>query len=195
MTGRVDGRTVLDTTAVPGGEGLTRRGLLGGPGQWSSDDVVRQRLAIDVTVLRARDVTYEERALTEVAVHHELTHHMLEVEIEVDGVPVTGFGCDGVVCATPTGSVALDRLAGGPAVWPDVDALIMAPLRAHGLFSRPLMVPPASRMAVTLQQGSRPGVLWCDGHRTVPLAAGDRIEVRRSARAVPVARPGSFSTV
>ena len=73
---------------------------------------------------------------------------MLEVVTEVDRRPLSSFGCDGVIMATPTGSTAYAFSAGGPVVWPEVEALLMVPLSPHALFSRPLVVSPSSMTAV-----------------------------------------------
>jgi NAD+ kinase len=94
-----------------------------------------------------------------------------------------------VVCATPTGSTAYNFSAGGPVVWPGVEALLMVPISAHALFSRPLVVAPSSTLAVeVLARTEGAGVLWCDGRRTVDLPPGARIEVRRGARPVRFVR-------
>ncbi len=79
--------------------------------------------------------------------------------IEIDGHPLSRWGCDGVVCATPTGSTAYAFSAGGPVVWPEVEALLMVPLAAHALFARPLVVSPRSVVAVELVDGgpAKPG--------------------------------------
>ena len=114
---------------------------------------------------------------------------MLEVVVEVDGRPLSRWGCDGVVCATPTGSTAYNFSAGGPVVWPGVEALLMVPLSAHALFARPMVVAPTSVVAVELLATTDgAGVLWCDGRRTVELPPGARIEVRRGRRPVRLAR-------
>jgi NAD+ kinase len=135
---------------------------------------------------------------------------MVEVVIEVDGRPLSRWGCDGVVCATPTGSTAYAFSAGGPVVWPEVEALLMVPLAAHALFARPLVVSPRSVLAVELVRDvgeaaviepegpgvrSEPGaleseraVLWCDGRRRYDLSPGARIEVRRGELPVLLAR-------
>src|SRR4029450_1076502 len=99
------------------------------------------------------------------------------------------FGCDGVVLATPTGSTAYAFSSGGPIVWPEGEALLIVPLSAHALFARPLVVAPTSVPAVELFPDT-PGraVLWCDGRRSFDLPAGARIEVRRSATKVRLAR-------
>ena len=113
---------------------------------------------------------------------------MLEVVLEIDGRPVTGFGCDGIVCATPTGSTAYAFSAGGPVVWPEVEALLMVPISAHALFAKPLVTSPDSVLAVEVQPHTPHGVLWCDGRRTVELPPGARVEVRRGAVPVRLAR-------
>jgi len=113
---------------------------------------------------------------------------MLEVVTEVDGRPVSRFGGDGVVCATPTGSTAYAFSAGGPVVWPEVEALLMVPISAHALFAKPLVTSPRSVLAVEVQPQTPHGVLWCDGRRTVELPAGARVEVRRGAVPVRLAR-------
>ena len=114
---------------------------------------------------------------------------MLEVVTEVDGRPLTSFGCDGVVMATPTGSTAYAFSAGGPVVWPEVEALLMVPISAHALFAKPLVVSPRSRLAVeVLNRNGAYGVIWCDGRRTVDLPPGARMEVTRSAKPVRLAR-------
>src|SRR5699024_9881317 len=109
--------------------------------------------------------------------------------IGVDERPISSFGCDGVVMATPTGSTAYAFSGGGPIVWPEVKAMLMVPLSAHALFSRPMVVSPESVISVdVLQRTNESGVLWCDGRRTVDLPAGARIEVTRSASPVKLAR-------
>ena len=114
---------------------------------------------------------------------------MIEVVVEVDGRPLSRWGCDGVVCATPTGSTAYNFSAGGPIVWPGVEALLMVPISAHALFARPLVVAPTSVLAVeVMARTDGSGVLWCDGRRTVDLPPGARIEVRRGRTPVRLVR-------
>jgi NAD+ kinase len=178
---------------------------------------VEERMTLDVT---ARDNGAEIAstwALNEVTVEKAARERMVEVIIEVDGRPLSRWGCDGVVCATPTGSTAYAFSAGGPVVWPEVEALLMVPIAAHALFARPLVVSPRSVLAVELlhepneasahdQAGAdgadgEPGdidseraVLWCDGRRRFYLPPGARVEVRRGQLPVLLARvhgPGS----
>ena len=128
-------------------------------------------------------------ALNEASVEKAARERMLEVVVEVDGRPLSRWGCDGVVCATPTGSTAYNFSAGGPIVWPGVEALLMVPISAHALFARPLVVAPTSVLAVeVIGRTAGAGVLWCDGRRTVDLPPGARIEVRRGQHPVRLVR-------
>ncbi len=106
---------------------------------------VEERMTIDVVVHRNGDILHEDWALNEAVVQKVSPDRILEVVLEIDGRPVTGFGCDGVVCATPTGSTAYAFSAGGPVVWPEVEALLMVPISAHALFAKPLVTSPDLR--------------------------------------------------
>lgn len=160
------------------------------------DYVVEERMTISVRVKVDAEVVYETWALNEASVEKASRERSLEVAIEVDGRPISTFGCDGVVMSTPTGSTAYSFSAGGPVVWPTVEALLMVPLSAHALFARPLVVGPESALAVELlRRTPGTGVLWADGRRTFDLPAAARVVVRRSPVPVRLARltPGPFT--
>lgn len=162
----------------------------------NSDYTVEERMAIDVTVWNGSQKLLDTWALNEASVEKGNREKMIEVVIEVDQRPLSTFGCDGVVLATPTGSTAYAFSGGGPIVWPSVEAMLLVPLSAHALFSRPLVTAPTSTMAVEmLANNGAQGVLWCDGRRTRDLPPGSRIEVTRSTKPVKLARihPGPFS--
>jgi NAD+ kinase len=150
---------------------------------------VEERMTLDVTVSTDGEVVGRGWALNEASVEKASRERMLELVAEVDGRPLSRWGCDGVVMATPTGSTAYAFSAGGPVVWPEVAALLLVPISAHALFSRPLVVSPDSVLAVeVLTAGRGAGVLWCDGRRTMDLPPGARIEARRGSRPVRLAR-------
>lgn len=153
------------------------------------DYLVEERMTLTARVEVDNEVVYETWALNEATVEKASRERMLEVVIEVDGRPLSTFGCDGVVMSTPTGSTAYSFSAGGPIVWPALDAMLLVPLSPHALFGRPLVVGPDSTFAVELlnrTQGT--GVLWCDGRRTHDLPRGARVVVNRSPVPVRLAR-------
>ena len=150
---------------------------------------VEERRAVAVRVLQGDTVVHEDWALNEVTVEKAARERMLEVVLEIDGRPLSAFGCDGIVVSTPTGSTAYGFSAGGPVIWPTVDAMLVVPLSAHALFARPLVVPPTSAIAIEIEQRTpSTGVLWCDGRRMFELAVGARIEVGASPKPVRLAR-------
>jgi NAD+ kinase len=153
------------------------------------DYLVEERMTLAVRVTVGSEVIYETWALNEATVEKASRERMLEVVIEVDGRPLSSFGCDGVVMSTPTGSTAYAFSAGGPVVWPSLDALLLVPLSPHALFGRALVVGPDSTLAVeVLDRTQGIGVLWCDGRRTHDLPRGARVVASRSPVPVRLAR-------
>jgi NAD+ kinase len=149
---------------------------------------VEERMTLGVQVLVGNEKVYETWALNEATVEKASRERILEVVIEVDQRPLSSFGCDGVIMSTPTGSTAYSFSAGGPVVWPSVEALLLVPMSAHALFARPLVVAPDSTLAVEiLDRRGGHGVLWCDGRRTRNLPPGARVVVRRSDEPVLLA--------
>jgi NAD+ kinase len=150
---------------------------------------VEERMTLDVEVWDDGQLLTENWALNEASVEKAARERMLEVMVTVEGRPLSRWGCDGVVVSTPTGSTAYAFSAGGPIVWPDVEAILLVPLSAHALFSRPIVVTPTTHLSIELVAASHGrGVLWCDGRRTVEVPPGARIEVRRGTTPVRLAR-------
>ena len=155
----------------------------------AKDYLVKERFTLDVRVLVGGKEVYRTWALNEATVEKSAAERMLEVVVEIDRRPLSSFGCDGIIMATPTGSTAYAFSAGGPVVWPSVDAMLMVPLSAHALFSRPMVISPRSLLAVeVMDRSAGTGVLWCDGRRTHDLPVGARVEVSKSAKSVRLAR-------
>lgn len=179
------------------GVNLGRVGFLAEAEEQDLDDVadrvasrayeVEERVAVEAVVEAGGRVVHRAWALNEISVEKAERQRMLEVGIEVDGQRLSRWGCDGVLCATPTGSTAYAFSAGGPVVWPDVEALLLVPLSAHALFARPLVVAPTSSVKIDLLPPGG-GVLWADGRRPVDLPEGAMITVSRSEQSVRFAR-------
>lgn len=151
---------------------------------------VEDRMALSVRVKDAPgSVIFETWALNEATVEKASRERMLEVVMEIDGRPLSSFGCDGVVISTPTGSTAYNFSAGGPVIWPTVEAIAVVPLSAHALFAKPLVVGPEASVAIeVLARTNGTGILWCDGRRSHELPPGARVVVRRSKVPVRLAR-------
>jgi NAD+ kinase len=120
-------------------------------------------------------------ALNEVTVERDGTT-MVELFVEIDNRPLSHWGCDGLICSTPTGSTAYAFSAGGPVLWPEVDALVLLPISAHALFSRPMVVSPKSEIVVTIE--STDALLSADALRKIPLHKGDRVLITRDSQTI-----------
>ncbi|HEX8767845.1 MAG TPA: NAD kinase, partial [Jatrophihabitans sp.] len=150
---------------------------------------VEERFTLQVTATLDGELIAEDWALNEASVEKSNREKLLEVAVSVDDRPLLRFGCDGVICATPTGSTAYAFSVGGPIVWPNVEAMLLVPNAAHALFQRPLVVGPGSQIGIELIGADQPGVLSCDGRRPHPLPPGTVLRVERSEQTVTIARP------
>jgi NAD+ kinase len=131
-------------------------------------------MTLSYQVIRGESLVTQGWALNEITVERN-TEAMIELFVQVDHRPLSRWGCDGVICATPTGSTAYAFSAGGPVVWPDVEALVLLPLAAHALFSDPMVISPNSEIAIDVE--SDEGALSADGLRKFHLLEKDRVVI------------------
>ena len=150
--------------------------------EWS----VEERMALAITATDADGRTWESWALNEIAIEKFNREHMANLLVSIDERPVSQWACDGVLVATPTGSTAYAFSAGGPVVWPEVEAMLVVPVSAHALFSKPLVVSPSSVVDVEITAG--PVVVSADRQRNTDLAAGGKLRVVRNTKPVKLAR-------
>jgi NAD+ kinase len=154
---------------------------------------VEERVTVDAQILVDGAVAGTTWALNEASIERTSRERLIEIAVAVDERPMLRFGCDGLICATPTGSTAYAFSAGGPIVWPDVNALLIVPNAAHALFARPIVVAPTSVVDVDLVSPGHDAVLSCDGRRSLPVPACARVRMRRGALSVKVVRLGDVS--
>jgi NAD+ kinase len=166
----------------------------------SGDYVIEERMMLSVAVQRAGEplgpivLGGDMWALNEAVVERPAAGHTVHVAVQVEGRFWTTYAADGLIVATPTGSTAYAFSAGGPVVWPDVEALLVVPTNAHALFARPLVTSPNSVLTVAVPPDGTRARVSADGRRIVEVPDGGRVEVRRSDRPVRIARvnPTSF---
>jgi NAD+ kinase len=151
---------------------------------------IEERSTLDIVIRGPKDqILHTDWALNDASIEKADRQKMIYVVIEIDGRPVSSFGCDGVLLTSPTGSTAYGFSAGGPIIWPEVDAFLVVPLAAHALFSRPLVLGRSSEAAIELTVENRDeGVLTLDGRRTIDITPGMRVEGRLSPRSVRLVR-------
>ena len=149
---------------------------------------VEERLTLDVVVCQAGRVINQGWALNEASLEKGPRLGVLGVVIEIEGRPVSTFGCDGVLVSTPTGSTAYAFSAGGPVLWPDLEAILVVPNNAHALFGRPMVTSPEATVAIEIEADGHDALLFCDGRREMLVPAGARVEVKRCGTPVRWAR-------
>ncbi len=154
---------------------------------------VDERVTVDADVMVGDEVVKRAWALNEASLERTNRERMLDIAVAVDGRPFLRFGCDGLLCATPTGSTAYAFSVGGPIVWPTVDAMLIVPNAAHALFARPFLVAPTCVVDIDLVSHEHQAVLSCDGRRSITVPAGARVRVRRGALPVKVVRLADVS--
>ena len=140
---------------------------------------VEKRMTLDIVVREGGEVLDHGWALNEASLEKGPRLGVLGVVLEVDGRPVSSFGCDGVLVSTPTGSTAYAFSAGGPILWPDLEAILVVPNNAHALFARPMVTSPDASIAIEIEAGGNDAVAFCDGRRKMIVPAGARLEVTR----------------
>ena len=123
-------------------------------------------------------------ALNEVTIERESTS-MLQLFVQIDRRPLSRWGCDGLICSTPTGSTAYAFSAGGPVVWPEVEAFVLLPISAHALFSKPMVVSPNSEIVIDIE--STGALLLGDSLRQFRLESGDRVTITKDSGNVQLA--------
>lgn len=153
------------------------------------DFTVENRMTLDIEIVSPLGSLVRQWALNEAAILHSDMAHPADLAFAVDGQVVSTYGADGIILATPTGSTAYSFSAGGPVVWPDTEAIVMAPLGAHGLFTRPLVVSPNSVLEVGVLPSNRiaPRV-WLDGLLALDAPAGSIITATRGKKPIRLAR-------
>ena len=154
----------------------------------AQDYRVEERLTLDVAVRHRGRVIDQGWALNEASLEKGPRLGVLGVVVEIEGRPVSTFGCDGVLVSTPTGSTAYAFSAGGPVLWPDLEAILVVPNNAHALFGRPMVTSPDAVIAIEIEASGNDALVFCDGRREMVLPAGGRLEVKRCGTAVKWAR-------
>lgn len=154
----------------------------------AQDYRVEERLTLDVAVRHRGRIIDHGWALNEASLEKGPRLGVLGVVVEIEGRPVSTFGCDGILVSTPTGSTAYAFSAGGPVLWPDLEAILVVPNNAHALFGRPMVTSPDATIAIEIESHGNDALVFCDGRREMLLPAGGRLEVKRCDTAVKWAR-------
>ena len=150
----------------------------------NKDYVLDPRMLLTFQISRGSKIIDKGWALNEVSIERKSTT-MVELFVQIDDRPLSRWGCDGIICATPTGSTAYAFSAGGPVLWPEVQAMVLLPIAAHALFSKPMVIAPTSTIGVTIE--SSDAALSADALRKIELEKNDHIEITKNSDEVILA--------
>jgi NAD+ kinase len=148
------------------------------------DYVLDPRMLLTFQVKRGKNIIDQGWALNEISIERKSTT-MAELFVQIDDRPLSRWGCDGIICATPTGSTAYAFSAGGPVLWPEVQAMVLLPIAAHALFAKPMVIAPTSTIGITIE--SSDASLSADALRKIELEKNDHIEITKNSKQVILA--------
>jgi NAD+ kinase len=143
---------------------------------------IEERMRLRVTLSCGGEVRAVRHAVNDAVLSQGALARLIELEAHTGGARVTTYRADGLIVSTPSGSTAYTLAAGGPILRPDLDAMVVTPICPFTLADRPLVLPGATRLQITLGKRARNVVLTVDGQWGENLAPGDRVELERARK-------------
>jgi len=144
--------------------------------------VLETRHLLEARIKRADEVLHQGRVINDAVISKAAIARMLEIETQIDGNFLALFKADGLIISTPTGSTAYSLAAGGPIVFPTMEAILMTPICPHSLNHRPLVIPDHFTICVSVKEPGENVSLTLDGQLARPLQKGECVEIARSER-------------
>ena len=148
---------------------------------------VEERMLLGARLVRGGQAAGEYIALNDVVITKSAMSRIIDLAVSVDGRHATAYRADGLIISTPTGSTAYNLSAGGPILFPTMDAVVLTPIAPHTLSNRPIVLPAAQRIDVTLR-ADQEVMLTMDGQVGVPLRERDVVEVQKTRARIRLAR-------
>jgi NAD+ kinase len=150
---------------------------------------LNRRLMLEAELIRGSETRASSRVLNDVVVSKSALARIIEIEARIDGMFVNSFRADGLIVSTPTGSTAYNLSAGGPIVYPSMNALVITPICPHTLSNRPLVVPDEVTIEVVLRTHDEEVALTLDGQVGFQMEAGDLVRMRKSKTTFNLLQP------
>jgi NAD+ kinase len=150
---------------------------------------ISERVMLASEVVRGGSIIRQQMALNDAVLNKEALARIMDWELRVDGEYVATYKADGLIVATPTGSTAYSLSAGGPIVYPIVDAFVVTPICPHTLTNRPIVIPDSVTIEIGFQSGENNAFLTLDGQIGIELTQGDRVVLHRAPNRLRLVRP------
>jgi NAD+ kinase len=149
---------------------------------------ISERVMLSAELVRSGQVLEHQRALNDVVINKGALARMVGLDLHIDDAYVCQYRADGLIVSTPTGSTAYSLSAGGPIVYPTVDAFVITPICPHTLSDRPLVVPDTVKIEVEFEGSEEPVYLTVDGQIGIELKGGDRVRVTKAPEKLKLVR-------
>jgi len=153
------------------------------------DFEVDRRVQLDAEHRRERKSLTKGRVLNDIVINKAAIARIIEIEVSLNGLFVNSFRADGLIVATPTGSTAYNLSAGGPIVYPSMNAVVLTPICPFTLTNRPIVVPDGSEIELKLIGDHKGVLLTLDGQTGIPLNSGDTVSIRKSETTFNLVQP------
>jgi NAD+ kinase len=150
---------------------------------------VSERVMLDAEIIREGAVIRRQIALNDAVLNKAALARIMDLELRVDGEYVTTYKSDGLILSTPTGSTAYSLAAGGPIVYPTVEAFVVSPICPHTLTNRPIVIPDSATIEIDFKAEDDAVFLTLDGQIGIELVRGDHIRVRKAPNKLMLVRP------
>jgi NAD+ kinase len=152
---------------------------------------VDRRVMLDAEHWRGEEKVATGRVLNDVVINKAALARIIRIEIDLDGQYVNSFRADGLIVATPTGSTAYNLSAGGPIIYPSMNAVVLTPICPFTLTNRPIVIPDTAEIELRLKDENEGVVLTFDGQIGYPMQAGDTVRARKSATTFNLVKPAN----
>lgn len=148
-----------------------------------------RRVMLEAEHWRGEELIEKGRVLNDVVINKSALARIIAIEVSLNGLFVNSFRADGLIVATPTGSTAYNLSAGGPIVYPSMNAVVLTPICPFTLTNRPIVIPDTAEINLRLKNESDGVVLTLDGQTGYTMKAGDSISIRKSATTFNLVQP------
>lgn len=151
--------------------------------------VTERRMMMEMQITRGAERLAGYRALNDVVINKGTLSRIIELETRVDGQYVSRYRSDGLIVATPTGSTAYNLSAGGPIIFPTMDAMVLTPICSHTLTNRPILLPPDVKIGIKLCSAQDEVYVTVDGQVGDKIELNDLLTIEKSEMAVTLVAP------
>ncbi len=152
---------------------------------------IDRRVMLDAELRRGEKTLATGRVLNDVVINKSALARIIKIEVALNSLYVNSFRADGLIIATPTGSTAYNLSAGGPIIYPSMNAVVLTPICPFTLTNRPIVIPDTAEIELTLDNENEGVVLSLDGQTGFPMKAADKVVIRKSATTFNLVLPSN----